>query len=901
MSKSESIMQLKLSWLSATVAFCASFACCPLNNVTGQIPTKLAQSRVIETEYQNVIQPLLNSKCVKCHGPEKQKGGLRLDLKSTALQGGDSGEPAIKPGQSAESRLLELITSVDENERMPPEGDRLTNEQIDLLKKWIDAGANWPDADPVPPIRSEMVVTDEDRNHWSFRPRQIVALPEVSDQAWVRTPVDLFVRKTQASKGLTPAKPADARTLIRRLYLDVIGLPPDLKQHGALLKEERLDIEIDPQALIASPDAWAVLVDQLLASPHYGERWARHWLDVARYADSNGMEGDADRPNAYYYRDFVIESLNEDLPYNTFVRWQLAGDELAPENPRAIAATGFIVAGNSTILNVPMEEEKLRNRANELDDMVSTTAQAFLGLTLACARCHDHKYDPLPTRDYYRMMSAFNSGDRKEVPLAAPAEVISHRAAIEAWQREFDLFEKARSTWLQEASKPIARDVRAKKVAKLSISDEEKNTLIDQPDDPNAKKLRDKFKKELTIEDREYVLALTDEQQLKWSELDAAVKAKASQKPVTLPTAFAFADFAPEPRESWLFERGDFMARKEPLQLGFLTVAMRDKTAEDYWSAARAGKLRSDSSQQRSAMADWLTDTQQGAGVLLARVMVNRVWQHHFGEGIVRTVSDFGTRGDAPTHPELLEWLTGELIDSGWSLKHLHRLMLNSATYRQESALSASNAAIDPDNHFLWRRRLLRLESEVLRDSMLSVAGSLNPEMFGKSFKPPIPAEAMQARNVKDPYPSDAKDSGSSRRRSVYMFHKRVVQYPLMLAFDAPDAQVSCGRRVNTTVAPQALALLNDSFVRLRSIELAQRLETQAGDDTQSQIRLAFQLGLARQPSSDEARDATTFLAEQAQARRARDEKLVATAAASLALIDFCQMLFACNEFIYVD
>ena len=548
-----------------------------------------------------------------------------------------------------------------------------------------------------------------------------------------------------------------------------------------------------------------------------------------------------------------------------------------------------------------MEEEKLRNRANELDDMVSTTAQAFLGLTLACARCHDHKYDPLPTRDYYRMMSAFNSGDRKEVPLAAPADVISHRAAIEAWQREFDLVEKARSTWLQEVRKPIAREVLAKKVAKLSISDEEKNTLIDQPDDPNAKKLRDKFKKELTIEDREYVSALTDEQQSKWSELDAAVKAKASQKPVTLPTAFAFADFAPEPRESWLFERGDFMARKEPLQLGFLTVAMRDKTAEDYWSAARAGQLRSDSSQQRSAMADWMTDTQQGAGVLLARVMVNRVWQHHFGEGIVRTVSDFGTRGDAPTHPELLEWLIAESIDSGWSLKHLHRLMLNSATYRQESALSASNAAIDPDNHFLWRRQLLRLESEVLRDSMLCVAGSLNPEMFGKSFKPPIPAEAMQARNVKDPYPRDAKDSSPSRRRSVYMFHKRVVQYPLMLAFDAPDAQVSCGRRVNTTVAPQALALLNDSFVRLRSIELAQRLETQVGDDTQLQIRLAFQLGLARQPSSDETREATTFLAEQARARLARDEKLVATAAASLALIDFCQMLFACNEFIYVD
>ena len=627
-----------------------------------------------ESEYHKSIQPLLVAKCVKCHGPEKQKGGLRLDDKQATFKGGDSEIPAIVPGRSTESRLVQLVTSTDNNERMPPEdeGEPLTAAQIDLLKHWINAGANWPDANSTSekPGRMEMMVTDEDRDHWSFCPLQNMSPPDVMDKDWVRTPIDQFIRYAQEVKGLQPAATADARTLIRRVYFDVIGLPPILKDEGGLLKEELLGIEIDPSALLLQPSAFATLVDQLLASPHYGERWARHWLDVARYADSNGQEGDADRPNAYQFRDFVIRSLNDDLPYNTFVRWQLAGDEIAPDNPLAIAATGFIVAGNSTVLNVPMEEEKLRNRANELDDMVSTTAQAFLGLTLACARCHDHKYDPLPTRDYYRMMCAFNGGDRMDVPLAGPAAVKASRDAIDAWHEEFNEAEKKRDDWLKAARKPVARQVLTEKVSKLSISDDETTLLLDKPDDPEAKKLSDKFKKELRIEPSEYVAALSSDEQSQWKELDSAVRMIADRKPPSLPTAFAFADFAADPRETWLFERGDFMARNERLSLGFLTVMMRDKTADDYWNAARETKLRDDSTQQRHAIADWITDTDHGAGVLLARVMVNRVWQHHFGDGIVHTVSDFGTRGEAPTHPALLEWLTGELIRSGWNRKH---------------------------------------------------------------------------------------------------------------------------------------------------------------------------------------------------------------------------------------
>ncbi|MEO8352963.1 MAG: DUF1553 domain-containing protein, partial [Chthoniobacteraceae bacterium] len=563
-----------------------------------------------------------------------------------------------------------------------------------------------------------------------------------------------------------------------------------------------------------------------------------------------------------------------------------------------IAATGFIAAGvNAALPDKLMEEEKLRNRANELDDMVSTTGQAMLGLTLACARCHDHKYDPLPTRDYYRMMRVFNSGDRKEVPLASPAEMKANREVNDAWKAESEAAIKARDEWLKEARQPIEKNVRAAKIAQLKISDDEKRLLREEPGDNAAKKLARRFKKELKIADPDYVAALPEDKRAHWNELDARVNAIAKRQPAGLPTAFAFADFAPEPRESWFFERGNFMARNEKMDLGFLTVLTNGKTADDYWKAARESKLRDDTTQQRRALADWMTDLEHGAGVLLARVMVNRVWQHHFGEGLVRTVSDFGTRGELPMHPELLEWLTDEFIRSGWSVKHLHRLIVNSATYQQGAALNKTAAEIDPENRLLWHRRPLRLESEILRDSILSVAGTLNPAMFGPSFKPPIPAEAMQARNVSNPYPQNAKDTPETRRRSIYMFHKRVVQYPFMQAFDAPDAQQSCGRRMNTTVAPQALALLNDPFVRLRAEELAKRVQADAGGDVDSQIRLAFRLCLNREPAPGELADARDFIAHQSATRTQRD----AENTPRLALTDFCQSLFGLNEFIYID
>ncbi len=738
--------------------------------------------------------------------------------------------------------------------------------------------------------KGEMQVTAADRQHWAFQPLRTVAVPASPDPGWTRTEVDSFIRQAQAAKGLTPSPAADARTLIRRLYYDVIGLPPRPEEMQRWLEH-----------LAKTPTAVAPLIEELLANPHYGERWARHWLDVARYADSNGMEGDDDRPTAYHFRDFVIRAFNDDMPCDQFMRWQLAGDELNPDNPQAIAATGFLVAGTSIILNVPMEEEKLRTRANELDDIVSTTGQAMLGLTLACARCHDHKYDPLPTRDYYRLMSIFNSGDRKEVPLASAAEVASQAKAMTEWKQQFDSATQARSAWLKHPRPALAEQLRTTRISQLPISDEEKQLLTSKPDEPKTKELAQRFKKQLQAEDPAAIKALLVAEQAHWQELEERVQKLNANKPSALPKTFAFADFAAEPRESWLFERGDFMARNQKVNMGFLTVLQQNKPAEAYWQSARASILHPGSTQQRRALADWMTDLDDGAGRLLARVFVNRVWQHHFGEGLVRSVSDFGTRGEKPSHPELLEWLTSYFISHGWSLKDLHRIILSSATYQQAAGFDEKKAAIDPENRLLWQRRPLRVEAEILRDSMLAVAGTLNPTMFGPSFKPPIPSEALQARNVKQPYPKDAQDTAETRRRTIYLFHKRVVQYPLMQAFDAPDAQQSCGRRMNTTVAPQALAMLNDPFVRLRAEELATQLQSTPDNTVENKVQLAFQRCFNRAPTPAELTAATGFIGTQTTSRQARDVSQTAASMELLALTDFCQSLFGLNEFIYID
>jgi mono/diheme cytochrome c family protein len=853
-------------------------AICPVNTA-GAVDTD-AEARSI-----------LSANCQKCHGPSKQKSGLRLDSRDGALGKGDSGSPAIVPGKAASSEVMRRVTAKNRAERMPPDGPGLTAAQIDALRKWIDAGAVWPSdgKGPANSAKRELVVTDEDRQHWAFKPLQKVEVPPATPER-VRTPIDRFILHALAAKKLTPASPAEPRVLIRRVTFDVTGLPPPPDEVEAFVRAKDADA------------AYEALVDRLLASRHYGERWGRHWLDVARYADSSGYESDIDRPNAYHYRDFVIKALNQDMPFDEFVRWQLAGDEIAPDDPRAIAATGFLAAGPSeTLPDNLLEEERKRARYNDLDDIVSTTGAALLGLTVGCARCHDHKFDPIPTRDYYRLLAGLHSGDRAEVPLGARSEIERATRARAEWDKQRRAAEANLKKWLDGQRTALEPRLRAAKIARLPISDAEKALLRDAPDSTEAKQLRKKHERALAVTDDEVRNAADDAARRRGEELAGRLAALKKEEPRDLSYAFAFKDMGPKPAASWLFRRGDFHDRAIPVELGFLTVLTRGKPAADYWKEARAGAERTDTTYQRRALATWVADADRGAGPLLARVIVNRVWQHHFGEGLVRTPNDFGARGDRPTHPELLEWLAADLVAHGWKLKRLHRMILLSAAYRQGDAFDPEKAKADPDNRLLWRMRPRRLEAEALRDALLAVGGTLNTQMYGPAVKAPIPADAMVARNIKTPYPTNIPDTPAVRRRSVYLFHKRVIPHPLLQAFDAPDAQQCTGRRANTTVVPQALTLLNDPFVRARAADFAARLLKESGEDPASCVEGAYRLAFSRAPTKVEKTAGVEFLAAQERERSSRQSKAAPAEIRQAALTDYCQVLFGLNEFIYVD
>jgi hypothetical protein len=734
---------------------------------------KLPAAHTGHVDFVRDIQPLLRTHCYECHSGGNIEGGVDLGSRKQALHGGDNG-PILIPGDSASSRLIHLVAAIDKQQVMPPdgEGEPLGATEVGLLRAWIDQGIAWPEGTDVLDPRHEQA-----KSHWAFQPLQPVAVPRVRDESWVRTPIDAFILARLEAADISPRRSAGTRQLIRRLHFDLIGLPPTPDEVRAFQVAAERDL----------PSAVAALVDRLLHSPHYGERWGRHWLDVARYADSDGQESDRDRPMAYHYRDFVIRALNDDQPFDQFVRWQLAGDEYEPANPQAVAATGFLAAGPFAALpDRLMEDERLRNRYNELDDVVSTIGTGLLGLTLGCARCHDHKYDAIPALDYYRLLSAFHCGEPAEVALGTTSD-----------------------------------------------------------------------------------------------------------------KAYAWRDMGSEPAPTWLFQRGNYYDRDQPVELGFVSLLTRGRSPEEYWQAVRETSQAQGSTGQRRALAEWITDVDQGAGALLARVIVNRIWQHHFGQGLVRTVADFGVRSEPPSHPELLEWLAHDFVQNGWRIKRLQRMILLSAVYQQASTGEAHSA--DPDNRLLSRMPLQRMEAEVLRDAMLAVSGTLNTTAYGPAVKPPIAEEAILARNLKDGYPADLQDGPDVRRRSIYLFHKRVVPYPLLLAFDKPDAQQSCSRRDRTTVAPQALALMNDPFVRTVARDFARRLLAECNEGSRDWAVRAFELSLARAPSDSEQAAAHDFVAAQFRQRRERDTQAPDDVVREQSLADFCQVLFSLNEFLYVD
>ncbi len=698
------------------------------------------------------VRGTLVERCFKCHGGGKTRGGLNMVSRESLIKGGDSGTILIA-GKGKQSRLFRLAAHLDDP-AMPPAGNKkLDKAELADLLRWIDLGAPYdkPLIDRGDSIRSKVLtVRDEDRNFWSFRPLKRPVVPIVNTPGWARNPIDRFLLARMEAKALTPTAEADRRTLIRRTYFDLIGLPPSPEEVSAFLED-------------SAPLAYDRMIDRLLANPHHGERWARHWLDIARFAESHGFEHDYDRPTAYPYRDFVIAALNLDLPYDTFVRWQLAGDEIAPDDPLALTATGFLGAGvHSTQITANTVEKE---RYDELDDIVRTTGTAMLGLTIGCARCHDHKYDPIPTRDYYRLLSTFTTTVRCEVTVGRQKAMIC-----------------------SEGLKPLRLHSQG-------------------------------------------------------------------------------ADFL---KETHFLKRGDPNQKDGVATQGFLQMLMRSPEGEKHWQVSPPSGWRT--SYRRRSLANWITDAESGAGHLLARVIVNRLWQHHFGRGIVATASDFGLQGDRPTHPELLDWLASELIAQGWRLKPIHRLIVTSAAYRQAATFDHGKSAIDPENHLLWRQVPRRLEAEVIRDSLLAVAGQLDRRMFGPGTLDP-----------------------NHKRRSIYFFVKRSQLVPMMVLFDAPDGVVGIEQRTTTTIAPQALLLMNNATVRASASALAARLARLS--DPILAIRTGYTLALARPPKLGELADSLAFLREQLSSYRAEKR----ADAEQRALTDFCQVLLGLNELIYID
>lgn len=615
-------------------------------------------------------------------------------------------------------------------------------------------------------------------SHWAFQPLRSVPPPTATDPDWSRTPIDLFISRSQQAAHVSPSAPADRRRLIRRVYLDMLGMPP-------------------PPPLVESfvnnldPRAYEELIDTVLASPHYGERWGRYWLDLARFAESHGFEHDTDRPTAYPYRDFVIRALNQDMPYDQFVRWQIAGDEFAPTDPMALTATGFLAAGvHSTQITANQAEKE---RYDELDDIVSTIGTSMLGLTIGCARCHDHKYDPIPSIDYYRLLSTFTTTVRTEIDLN------------------------------QIAASPSAATIPAQ-------PPEEKT-------DPSAKPGPSPSK------------ALICSEGLPPLRL-------ASQGP----------DFYPK---TYFLKRGDPNQKDGEVSQGFLRVLMHAPAVEQTWQLQPPEGWRT--SYRRRGFAEWITDVPQGAGSLLARVIVNRLWQHHFGTGLVSTSGDFGAQGEKPSHPELLEWLANELIRLNWQLKPIHRLILKSASYRQDSQLNPAAARIDPDNRLLWRFPPRRLESEAIRDSILAVTRLLDSRMFGPGSLDPDDA-----------------------RRSIYLTVKRSKLNPMMVLFDGPDTLQSQGHRTATTVAPQALLLLNNPQVHAWARSLGRRVFTSGEKSLTTAVRNSFNRILGREPDPEELRASLQFLEHQRTGYTGAE-------ATAEALGDLCQGLLSLNEFVYLN
>jgi hypothetical protein len=736
-------------------------------------PPAPADVRFFETK----VRPVLADNCWRCHGEKRQRGGLRLDSRAALLTGGDQG-PAVVSGHPEKSLLLRAIAHIDSDLKMPP-GKKLPGPVAADLAEWVRRGVPWPGDDGSAAVarKGGKEITDKDRAHWAFQPVRRPALPPVKGRSWAHNPVDAFVLARLEARGLRPNPPAERHELLRRVCYDLTGLPPTPDEAEAFLA--------DP-----APDAYERLVDRLLDSPRYGEKWARFWLDLVRYADTNSYERDSPKPNSWRYRDYVIRAFNEDKPYDRFVREQLAGDELSDADADSIIATGYYRLG----IWDDEPSDALQARYDGLDDIVVTTGQTFLGLTIDCARCHDHKIDPILQKDYYRFLAFFhninhyrNGGPTDEVRLVTGP----------AGRRSFAYLERS-----AKRGKPAAG---------------------------------------------ERALCVTE----------AGGRAP----------------------ETFVLLRGNPNVKGERVEPGF-PVVLGGESLELPTPGAR-------STGRRLVLADWIVSP---ANPLTPRVLVNRLWQQHFGRGIVRTPSDFGLQGARPTHPELLDWLAAELVESGWRLKPLHRLLVTSNTYRMSSRSEAKALAADPANDLFWRFDMRRLTGEEIRDSILAVSGRLNRKMYGPGVFPEIPREVLAGQSM----PGNGwkvSPPAEQDRRSVYVHVKRSLLLPILEAFDLPETDRSTPTRFSTTQPTQALGMLNGDFLNRQAEALARRLRREAGD-VAGQVRRALYLATARPPTEGEVRRGVDLIA----AMREQDE-----ASSEQALTHFCLVVLNLNEFMYLD
>ncbi len=786
---------------------------------------------LVHADDTNGAVAILQQKCLTCHG-DAAMSGLKLTSRENALKGGTRG-PAIVPGKSSESVLYKAVSGSGEVLRMPPVGGGLQPSEIATIKAWLDGGALWSGDAPV-----------QSSQWWAFKKPERPAVPTAGIN-----PIDAFINRKLRDAGVPASPDADRLTLLRRASYDLLGLPPTKDQIDEFLADK-------------SPNAWEKVVDKLLASPRYGEKWGRHWLDLARYGDTAGFEQDPYLLIAWRYRDYVIKAFNDDKPYDRFVKEQIAGDELYPTDPEFRQGTGFYRVGTNRDMLFKVEDVNLVEKRM---DMVDTTSSVFLGLTVGCARCHDHKFDPIPQKDYYRMQAIFQPAVNDRVFLDYnPARLYD----ISENSRTFKLYQMGQQA--SQINAKYADDLKAKKMAALPAdviaafkTAEDKRTL-----DQARLVLDNVAKTNVSTAEINQVMVKEDKDTLA-SISQRLLQMFSSYGPP--PMSPGIADIGRDAPKTFIAIRGNPDAPGDEVQPGFLSVLGGGDIPEAPLHAQTTGR--------RKALAEWIASP---ANPLTARVMVNRMWQFHFGSGLVRTPSDFGSRAGQPSNPELLDWLATEFVAKGWSMKVVHRLIMTSAAYKRDSNPNAAASSKDPANDLLSHFNRRRLEAEEIRDASLQVTGELNLKMGGIPAVPPLTREEMFGMIGGSGNWSVSPDPSEHVRRTIYTLQRRTFQQPMAQVFDGPDGVAPCPRRNESTTAPQSLSLLNSGFTMERAKALAANISGAAD----AWLRI-----YGRAPSQEETDEAQKFL----------DRQITLTGSKSAGLAELVRGLLNTNEFLYVD